>query len=310
MLSELERKITAVVGDSLSGRPHLVVLEAPTPPPELQPGKGSVRVSISELTPESSFEPGMFAEEGSKGARKTRRVLGLKFDARVRFLMRPADQTDAGLRGGRKLLLEDVSLVAHALGSTDAQGGSAFATGAADPGFRVLTFALVSGSVGDEPENQLLAGELIYGGGAHIWPPGKADDAGEIKALDVTLAPLPINVVVAKPQLKVGEQTDVRIASIRGSRLAGVGRTPLQLAVGIVSDLPPAQRGQIMTGQPAAAAAGFRVVNAGEGETVVVYRAPVGDLGATRLEYVAVHLATPQQEVGIFLGSAAVRLAP
>jgi hypothetical protein len=310
MLSELERKITAVVGDSLSGRPHLSVLEAPAPPPDLQPGKGSARVSLSGLTPQSSFEPGMFVVDGDAGARKARRVLGLKFGARVEFLLRPADQAGAALAAARKLLLDDVALVAHALGAPPAQSGAAFKSGAADPGFSVRTFALVNGSVGGEPQNQLLAGELLYEGDAYIWPPGGAEDAGEIQALDVMLAPLPLNVSVAKPQLKTGGQTDVRIAPVRGGRLSdGGARAPLQLAVGVVSDLPPAQRGQIVTGQ-ASATAGFRVVTAGEGETSVVYRAPAGDLGATRLEYVAVHLATPQREVGIFLGSAAVRLAP
>lgn len=308
MLSELERKITAVVGDSLSGRPHLTVLEAPAAAQGLQPGRGSVRVALSELTPQASFEAGSFTVEGGPGARQSRRVLGVSFGARVEFQLRPADQSNEGLTAGRRLLLEDVSLVAHGLGAAGALAGGAFQTGAADPGFRVLTFALVKGQVGGEPVNQTLAGELLYGGDAHIWPPGAAEGAGEIRALDVTLAPLPLN-VAAEPLVKAGGQSEVRIAPVAGSRLAGDARAPLQLAVGVVSDLPPAQRGRIDAGQPGATP-GFRVVTAGEGETVVVYRAPTGDIGATRLEYVTVHLATPQGEAGIFLGSAAVRLAP
>ena len=309
MLSELERKITAVVGDTLNGRLHLTVLEAPAFVPELTRGNGSVRVAISELEPQPGFEVSKFAIEGNAGAQKSRRVLPVQFNVRVEFLLRPLNQTNGGLTDARKLLLEDVSLVGHALGTLGVQGGSAFRTAAADPGFEVMTFALVKGQLGATLVNELLTSELHYRGEAHIWPPGPGDDAGEIRTLDVTLAPLPLNIVVENPQVRVGGQSNIRISALRGSRLVDDVRVPLGFAVGVLSDLPAAQRGTITTGQ-ASSTAGFRVVTAAGGEAVVVYNAPEGNIGSTRLEYIAVHLATPQQEVGVFLGSAAVRLAP
>ena len=309
MLSELERKITAVVGDTLNGRLHLTVLEAPAFVPELERGKGSVRVAISEMEPQTGFEVGRFSVEGDRGAQKSRRVLPVQFNVRIEFLVRPLNQTNVGLSDARKLLLEDVSLVGHALGTSIVQDGNAFRAGPPDPGFQVITFTLVKGLFGATLVNELLTGELNYRGDAHIWPSGAGEDAGEIRALDVTLAPLPINIIVEKPQLRAGGQTNVRIAPIRGSRLVGDARGPLNLAVGVLSDLPPDQRGTISSGEPSTTA-GFRIVTAAAGETTVVYNAPVGNIGATRHEYVAVHLATPQQNVGVFLGSAAVRLAP
>ena len=55
MLSELERKLTAVVGDATTARTHLSVVSASdaTAPAA---GRGVCRVGVSALTAESAFE--------------------------------------------------------------------------------------------------------------------------------------------------------------------------------------------------------------------------------------------------------------
>ena len=55
---------------------------------------------------------------------------------------------------------------------------------------------------------------------------------------------------------------------------------------------------------------GVRIIPAGDAETVIAYHAPEGSLGTTRTEYVAIHMATPDNRRGVFLGSAAVNLLP
>jgi hypothetical protein len=77
----------------------------------------------------------------------------------------------------------------------------------------------------------------------------------------------------------------------------------------VASDLPPAQRG-IVTSGTAGAETGVRIVAVTLPETVVDYQAPSGNLGATRVEFVSVYVATGDLRRGILLGSVAVRLQP
>jgi hypothetical protein len=77
----------------------------------------------------------------------------------------------------------------------------------------------------------------------------------------------------------------------------------------VISDLPPALRGTITSGADGAEP-GLRIVSAGAASTVITYAAPTGNLGATRNEFVALHLATPDGQRGVFLGSAAIQLVP
>jgi hypothetical protein len=104
----------------------------------------------------------------------------------------------------------------------------------------------------------------------------------------------------------------VRIRGVGGERLVEIDprtREPLELALTVVSDLPPNERGAITSGA-AGLESGVRIVAVGDPETVAVYRAPAGELGATRAEAVAVHLATPEGARGLLLGSAPVLLVP
>ena len=48
----------------------------------------------------------------------------------------------------------------------------------------------------------------------------------------------------------------------------------------------------------------------GAGETELAYQAPAGDPGTVRAEYVAVHLATPQDGAGVLIGTIALDLLP
>ena len=77
----------------------------------------------------------------------------------------------------------------------------------------------------------------------------------------------------------------------------------------MVSDAPPARRGAI-SGGVAGTETGFRVIDVTLPETSIGYQAPASGIDRTRLEYVAIHLATPDGQRGVFLGSAAVRLEP
>jgi hypothetical protein len=53
-----------------------------------------------------------------------------------------------------------------------------------------------------------------------------------------------------------------------------------------------------------------RIVPLDDAGTVVTYRAPTASLGNTRVEFVAVHLATPDGDTGIFLDALPIRLVP
>jgi hypothetical protein len=238
MLNELEKKLTAIVGDAVSTRPHLDVVEAATAPNGPEPGRGLVRVGIAEVRPDGVFVPGEMLVAGN-GAKTTRRVLALGFGAQLRFAIAASGAEPDNLAQARQLLLEDMS------------------------------------------------------------------------AVDSVLEILPIALHVDDPVVVAGATTTIRIRGVPGSRLLDVetrARGPLALALSVVSDLPPAQRGTIESGS-AAAETGLRIVTAAGPEVAAVYRAP-NDLGAVRFEAVSVHLATATSARGLFLGSAPILLRP
>jgi hypothetical protein len=124
------------------------------------------------------------------------------------------------------------------------------------------------------------------------------------------LEALPLTIVPDDPVVSVGGSTTVRIRTVSGRRVTaggGAAESP-RLALLVVSDLPPAERGAIASGT-AGTEAGVRIVAASDPEVSVAYQAPTGDVGTTRSEQVAVHLARPDGTRGIFLGSAAIVLA-
>lgn len=311
MLNELEGKLTAVVADAVATREGLDVVEAGAPLAEPNAGDGVIRVALTRLEAEAGFEPALRAFGNGGGPARSRRVLPVRFGASLAFARRPAAAGAASATAARRLLLEDMSLVGHALADAQVRTGAAFAT-AGDSGFEVRAFELANGTVAGEPADGLLRGELACTGQAIIWPPGVSAEEGEISAVDALTAVLPLTILADSPVVEVGGSTSVRIRSVGGRRLADTGtgaRAAQRLAVGVVSDLPPAQRGTITSGDPGVQA-GFRIVPAAEPETVVVYHAPTGDIGATRSERIAVHLATTGGATGLPLGVTVVGLHP
>lgn len=312
MLGEIERKLTAILGDGLADRTHLTVVEGSSAPPGS--GKEVVQVLVAGFTPTGFFDRDQFSigQTPPVASAPVRRILTVELSTRVTFMISPQDGTAASLTAARGLLLDDVSLTAHLLADPSVRDGSAFLTNAPDPGFEVRSFALDNGTLPPDGAADVLSAELLYRGEAAIWPPGVAGSQGKIAAVDPISFALPIDTKVDDLSVRAGSGTRVRVRGVHGNRLANPAtgeRAAARLAVTIVSDLPMGQRGSIASGDPGAET-GFRLVTLGESETVVDYTAPTGDLGTTRVEFVAIHLATPSGHAGIFLGSAAVTLAP
>lgn len=308
MINRIEQKLTSLLGDDLAGRTHLSVIEAPGPPSGINAGRGAVLVSLAETTPENQFERDTFAFSGNQ----SRRVLPVQFTARIEFFQRPAGHSAAQTAAARNLLLEDLSLVSHGLARENILNGNEFAPSDPDPGFRVISFIQQGGSIDRDPEGQFLTAALRYLGKAQIWPPGAVQTEGEIRAVDSVLVAMPLEIELQNEVVRAGDTAALKARSLPGSRLAGLeppSRQALRLAVTVLSDAPPAQRGTISGGEPGAET-GFRIITVSPPETTITYRAPADGIERTRLEYVAVHLATPDAHRGVFLGSAAIRLEP
>jgi hypothetical protein len=312
MLSDLEGKVTAVVGDALGDRPGLSVVRAAGPVAVPGAGTGIVRVGLSELTPEPGFEPGQVAFSGSAGAVTSRRVLPVGFTASIEFARVPAADDDVSRVAGRSLLLEDISLTAYALGSPDVRSGGAFAVSGADSGFAVRSFDFGTGAADVDLATGTLSGRLQYVGRAEIWPSAAPTPEWVIRSADVVTGVLPLTVTVDDPAVPRGGTTTVRIGTALGTRLtdpATGAREAVRLAVTVASDLPPAERGTITTGD-AGAETGTRIVTVTDPKTAVVYAAPTGDPGPVRMEHVQVRLAAPDGRPGVLLASVAILLAP
>jgi hypothetical protein len=311
VLDQLERKLTAVVADAVAARPHLSVEQgagAPAPPAA---GKGILRVGLADLAPEAGFAREELAVDrgGSAGAERAKRVLPLGFRARIGFVQRPESAAVADVRAARDLLLADLARVAFALAAGPVRSGQAFATAGGDPGFAVSGFALRDGGVADVSADD-PSGRLEYAGRATVWPPEVAAGGDAIVGVDAVLAALPLRFVLGAPVIAVGATTTVQVLGAAGRRLMDTDPltfAPLQLALTVLSDLPPAERGAITSGAPGART-GLRIVGAAEAAAGVTYAAPAGDLGSVHTEYVAVHLATPEADAGVFVGSVAVGL--
>jgi hypothetical protein len=186
MLHELERKLTALVGDGLVDRTHLSVVQAPSAVLPLDPGQGAVRVGLAEVRPLVGFERSQVAFGGAADGPTSRRVLPLRFRASLEFLLRPGVGSDA-VPDGRALLLEDISLVGHNLAAPAVRDGSAFRTAGPDQGFEVRSFELEQCDVEPTFEANTLRGELVYGGEVAIWPPTPATDEGTISRAETTV---------------------------------------------------------------------------------------------------------------------------
>lgn len=314
MLGTIEQKLTSILADDLIARAHLDVLEAPGPAAPTA-GRGAVLVSLNEMTPAPLFEREQFFFNGAK----SRRILPLQFTVNVDCSIRPAGNTAAQQAAARDLLLTDVSLISHALADPDLANGKAFTVADPDPGFRVLALVLSTGAIVRDADTNsgLLSARLQYRGSAEIWPPGVTQDEGEILAIDTVSVALPLTLIAAQPVLRAGQSTVVTARSLPISRLLTVDpltgdqitRAPLQLAVTVLSDAPPAQRGSI-NGGSAGQESGFRLIDVTTPLTAITYQAPAAASPRLRTEYVAIHLATPDGHRGVFVGSIALRVEP
>jgi hypothetical protein len=309
MLGMIEQKLTAILGDDLAARSHVDVLEAPGPAMPTA-GRTAVLVALAELTPAPLFEREQFAFNGTQ----SRRILPLQFAINVDCAMCPVGNSAAQLASAREFLLADVSLIAHGLARPELLNGKGFAVADPDPGFRVLNFALTTGAVIRDADaaSGLLSARLHYRGSAEIWPPDVTQDEGQILAIDTVSMALPLTIVSSNPVLRAGQTAIVTTRSLPLSRLvtqAPTVRAPLQLAVTVLSDAAPAQRGIISGGSPGQET-GIRIIEVTPPQTAITYRAPAAGIARSRVEYVAVHLATPDGHRGVFIGSIAMRLEP
>ena len=308
MLAAIERKLAAVLGDGMSTRTHLSVIQAPAPSTAPAAGKGLAVVSVADVTSGIRFAPDFAAMKS--GSTDLRRVLPVSFTVLFDFFHTPAAGA-TGVTDARALQLDDLSLAAHLLAAPEMRTGSGFDSAAPDPGYRVMSFRVDKASAAPMPAGTLIA-SLSCIGEAEIWPPGVTSPQGTIAAVDTTIAALPFQVQVDNAVVFAGGDTNLRLRSFGAHRLTNPGtgaRAPLSLAVTVTSDLPPAQRGTIVNGSPGIET-GVRIIPEGGAETVIAYHAPEGTLGTTRTEYVAIHMATPDNRRGVFLGSAAVNLLP
>ncbi|HKO57296.1 MAG TPA: hypothetical protein VJ276_15580, partial [Thermoanaerobaculia bacterium] len=148
MLSTIERRVTATLGDALSKRSHVAVVSAPGPAEAIAAGSGRMVVSLQEITPDAGFERDEFAL-AQKDPPLSRRVLPLRFLLQVSARLRPAD-TPAGAAEARTRMLDDLSLAAHALAAATFRNGKGLGSAEADPGFEVLSFGLETGTVARE----------------------------------------------------------------------------------------------------------------------------------------------------------------
>jgi len=305
MLSTLEQKLTALLAEQLGARAHLDVSRGHAPAPIA--GRGTVVVALTAASTGTAFERERFAFNGAQ----SRRVLPVSFRATLECSMNPSDASEPALLSARSLLLDDVSLIGHGLARSDVYDGSAFAIAAPDPGFRVAAFGLENATVSAQvaPDSGLLTARLAYAGNGEIWPPNVEQAQGQISAIESTLVPLPLAATVASKVLRAGQSTTLEASSLPGTRLATLtppARGALRLAVSVLSDVSPAERGVIPSGG-AGSETGVRLIDVANPVTLFDYRAPA-QVAHNRVEYVAVHLATPDGLRGVLLGTVALQL--
>jgi hypothetical protein len=306
MLSQFEQKVTAVVADAIPARPGLGVFAAPGPPDALVNGSARVVVALRELTPAATFARDDITASRSKPI-TLRRVMPLRFALDVRLRVRPNGTTAQALTDARAALLDDVSRAIHALHDDLLRGGQDFDVDGDDPGFSVSSFVLAAANVQPELVGELVAADLRYVGDAEIWPPNVTRPGDEIIGVDVITAAQPLRITAGPSRLAAGGTSTIRIQSVRGMRLQKEGdpRLPLHLAVHVVSDLPPADRGTIANGT--AGKGGLKLVTVDPEESVatIEYVAPQS-VARSQAELVVVHFATPDKTAGVLLGSVAI----
>lgn len=307
MFAVMESRLTAIISDGLSTRPHAKVHRSPAPAGAPLPGEGLVLVSLAEATGLEGFEIGTRVTLRDGGPVRTRRIVPVGFRAFVDVTVQPSDSTPAKLAEARTLALDDMALIVHMLDDVELRDGGAFATNDGDPGFAVHAFVFQKATFQRDLVGPSVSGRLEYSGRADIWPPAPVGPAGEIQSVDALIAPLPLTIAVDDPGVPAGGSTQIRVRTGDLTRLTDGGpRATASLAVSVQSDVAPADRGSIPTGE-AGPETGLRLITAAGPVTVLFYQAPA-IIPATRVEYVAVHLATADGRRGVLLGTAAIRL--
>lgn len=315
MLDGLERKLVAVVADAVMDRDRLDVVQLAGPGDDPVGGRTVAGLGVEAVAPETGFDRDVIEISGSEAAPVSRRVLPVRFTATARFATRPVGPTTGERTAARLQLLGDVSAVAHALDDTRFIAGAAFAV-TGDPGFAVRAFRLSAGEfdpdpvAGDDPA--LLRAVLRWEGRAAIWPTAPPAAEEVVRAVDVELTAVPIALSAREPVVRQGGSTVVTIAGVAGRRTTGgdpPASEPIAVAVSVTSDLPPADRGHV-EGGTAGTEPGVRVVPVAASGTAVTYTAPSATLGAVRVEFVSVHLATTEGARGVFIDALPIRLVP
>jgi len=307
VLGALESRLTAKVADALNGRGATIV-SAPLPINAPDAGQRSIRVSIDAVVAAPNFEAERTMFSGDAPALRGRRVVHLSFTARVRATAQPSALQAQPVSEARRLVLEDLSLVLHALDGTTFRAGTDL-DAAGDPGYDVLAFGLVGGSARPDLQDGAVVGELEYRGTVRVWPPGVSDAATPIRAVETVVETLPVEIRAAQAVVRAGEQTVVRVKVLSRTRGTGAARVPMRLAVTVLGDVPPADRGTVLAGAPSTLP-GFSVFDVDRGMAAITYAAPAPGFTRARTEHVAVHVATPEGNPGLLLGSAAIRLMP
>jgi hypothetical protein len=304
MLNAFELRLTALIADKMSQRTHLSVIGSPVPAAAPGAGKGRIVVAVGEFTPGNGFRPEVIRERTAPP--ESKRVLGLQGTVHLTFQMQPASSNAPDVAGARTLMLEDISLVSHALADDAISVGTAFDDGS-DAGFRVLSFLLNNGNGVSSAVPAPLSGELLYSCLAEIWPPVAPQPARTISGISTVITPLPLNGTGVEQIVSAGKSITLRVNSLPKQRPAAAGQPaiPLSLAIKVLSSVPPGSRGTITSGA-AGAETGVRIVPVTQPETSITYQSPALANGE-RVEYVAIHYATPDNKAGVFLGSVAVR---
>lgn len=312
MLSGFESFLAAQVAERLAARPGLSV-SVPGAPAAPTAGTGVLQLGVSTTIPDvvRGFSPGDVLPPVNDPA--AIHAVPLRATVTATLTRRATAPSDAGIRAARTAVLEDFTVLLHSLDEPKVHNGKALTSSAPDPGFRVLDFAFTAATV------PAVIGDLVtvaatFDCGLYVWPPGTTAEGGLIDAVDALVEAQPLTVAAAPPIVVTGATATIRIEGVVGSRLVDVAtgtREPLAIAVGVSSELPPADRGSI-DGGAATLLTGFRAFPVTEPATTITYVAPSGGLGVVRTEEVLVHLAVPSDSaapgVGVRLGTVTVAL--
>jgi hypothetical protein len=300
MLAEIEKKTAALLADALSARNHLSVVAAPGPPVPNEPGEEVVIVSISEALPSSLFSPERSISQTN------RRILPVSFMATLDFAIR-ADDTPAGLASARTLLLDDLALSSHFLAGEGIRNGANFTVANPDPGFKVKEFTVVKNVFNRDLQQGLLTARLECRGQADIWPPGPVQPEGQIGSIDINIVSQPIDIVPLQRVVSTGGILRLHVRGLPTRRGPQSTPGPFAIAVRVLSDVPPNQRGTIANGI-AGAESGLSIVNVNSSDTEIQYQAPAAGVEGMRVEVVTIFFATPERKPGPFISAVPVQV--